>query len=458
MIQNTRIKLLNQKNVQNREFVLYWMQSSQRTYFNHALEYSIQISNKLNKFLKVCFVLNKNYPEAQNRHFLFMLEGLYEVQKELAQRKIQMTLEIGIPSKIIKKFSQKSCLVVTDRGYTKTINSWKKEVGIKIDCRLVQVETEAIVPIEEVSNKEEYGAYTIRPKIKKLLGNYLHPLNPSDIKKKDTTGNSFESLKKTKHIIDNLKSVSTLPRKDFFKGGSHAAKTELKRFLETKAKNYSLDKNNPSLDALSNMSPYLHFGQISPIEITLEVLKKEISDETKESYLEELIIRRELSFNFVFFNKSYDNFDCLPKWCKDTLMKHKKDKRNHIYSLEELELAKTHDPYWNAAQKEMIIKGKMHGYMRMYWGKKIIEWTKDPEVAFCNTLYLNNKYQLDGRDPNSYSGVAWCYGKHDRPWKERNIFGKIRYMNENGLRRKFDIETYVNKTEILYANLSFNKK
>ena len=172
MIENTRIKLLNQKTVQPREFVVYWMQSSQRTSFNHALEYAIQTSNKLNKFLKVYFVINKSYPEAQNRHFIFMLEGLYEVQKELSQKNIQMILEIGNPIEIISKLSRKSCLIVTDRAYIKTINSWKKEVSNKIDCQLVQVETEAIVPIEEVSNKEEYGAYTIRPKIKKLLGDF----------------------------------------------------------------------------------------------------------------------------------------------------------------------------------------------------------------------------------------------------------------------------------------------
>jgi len=453
MIENTRIKLLNQKTVQPREFVVYWMQSSQRTSFNHALEYAIQTSNKLNKFLKVYFVINKSYPEAQNRHFIFMLEGLYEVQKELSQKNIQMILEIGNPIEIISKLSRKSCLIVTDRAYIKTINSWKKEVSNKIDCQLVQVETEAIVPIEEVSNKEEYGAYTIRPKIKKLLGDYLHPLNTSTIKKEYRSSKIFENTEKTKQIIQNLKSVSTSPKEFFYKGGSITAKKELKRFLETKAKNYTANKNNPSLDVVSNMSPYLHFGQISPLEIALEVLNQEIPQDSKDSYLEELIIRRELSFNFVFYNASYDNFDCLPKWCKDTLINHKKDKRDYTYSLEELELAKTHDPYWNAAQKEMVIKGKMHGYMRMYWGKKIIEWTKNPETAFSNALYLNNKYQLDGRDPNSYTGVAWCFGKHDRPWKERNIFGKIRYMNENGLRRKFDIEAYVNKIKILSTNL-----
>ena len=453
MIEKTRIKLLNEKTIQNRESVIYWMQSSQRSSFNHALEYAIQISNKLNKFLKVYFVINKSYPEAQNRHFIFMLQGLYEVQKELTQKKIQMILEIGNPIEIISKLSRKSCLIVTDRAYTKTINSWKKEVSNTIDCQLVQVETEAIVPIEEVSNKEEYGAYTIRPKIKKLLGDYLHPLNTSDIKNKYTSRNLFKNIEKTKKIIENLKPASTPTKEIFYKGGSVAAKQELKKFLEIKAKNYIIDKNNPSLDIVSNMSPYLHFGQISPLEIALEVLNHEIPQDSKESYLEELIIRRELSFNFVFFNASHDNFDCLPKWCKDTLINHKKDKRSYIYSLEELELAKTHDPYWNAAQKEMVIKGKMHGYMRMYWGKKIIEWTKNPETAFSNALYLNNKYQLDGRDPNSYTGVAWCFGKHDRAWKERNIFGKIRYMNANGLRRKFNIEAYVNQVRTLCPNL-----
>ena len=453
MIENTRIKLLNEKTIQNRKSVIYWMQSSQRSSFNHALEYAIQISNKLNKFLKVYFVINKSYPEAQNRHFIFMLQGLHEVQKELTQKNIQMILEIGNPIQIISKISQKSCLIVTDRAYTKTINFWKKEVSNKIDCQLVQVETEAIVPIEEVSNKEEYGAYTIRPKIKKLLGDYLHPLNTSDIKNKYTSRNLFKNIEKTKKIIENLKPVSTPTKEIFYKGGSVAAKQELKKFLEIKAKNYIIDKNNPSLDVVSNMSPYLHFGQISPLEIALEVLNHEIPQDSKESYLEELIIRRELSFNFVFFNASHDNFDCLPKWCKDTLINHKKDKRSYIYSLEELELAKTHDPYWNAAQKEMAIKGKMHGYMRMYWGKKIIEWTKNPETAFSNALYLNNKYQLDGRDPNSYTGVAWCFGKHDRAWKERNIFGKIRYMNANGLRRKFNIEAYVNQVRTLCPNL-----
>jgi deoxyribodipyrimidine photo-lyase len=198
------------------------------------------------------------------------------------------------------------------------------------------------------------------------------------------------------------------------------------------------------------MSPYLHFGQISPLYIALKVIKT--SSISKEAYLEELIVRRELSHNFVFYNKNYDNFNCLPPWAVRTLNFHRRDKRQYLYSLEQFEKAKTHDSYWNAAQKEMVITGKMHGYMRMYWGKKILEWSKNPRNGFKIALHLNNKYELDGRDPNAFAGVAWCFGKHDRAWSEREVFGKIRYMNAAGLKRKFDIEAYVNKIQSLEKN------
>jgi len=165
----------------------------------------------------------------------------------------------------------------------------------------------------------------------------------------------------------------------------------------------------------------------------------------RDAYLEELIVRRELAINYVYYNLQYDSFDGLPAWVKKTLRDHTGDERGYVYSMADMERAVTHDKYWNAAQREMIISGKMHSYMRMYWGKKIIEWTAAPEEAFRTSLYLNNKYELDGRDPNGFTGVAWCFGKHDRPWASRSIFGNIRYMNENGLRRKFDADLYVAK-------------
>jgi deoxyribodipyrimidine photo-lyase len=192
------------------------------------------------------------------------------------------------------------------------------------------------------------------------------------------------------------------------------------------------------------LSPYLHFGQISPLFIALEALKKDPGPGL-DSFLEELIVRRELSHNFVHFNASYDQYEGLANWARTTLELHADDARDFVYSLEEFEQGQTHDPYWNAAQLELIHTGSMHGYMRMYWGKKILEWTEHPQQGFDVALFLNNKYQLDGRDPNGFAGVAWCFGQHDRAWGERQVFGKVRYMNANGLRRKFRIDAYVEK-------------
>ena len=208
-------------------------------------------------------------------------------------------------------------------------------------------------------------------------------------------------------------------------------------------------RNDPILDYQSSLSPYLHFGQISPVYVALRILDSNASIEAKEAYLEEIVVRRELAVNYVQHNENYDNFNGLPEWAKRTLGSHKNDQREYLYNLRELENAETHDPYWNAAQNEMRITGKMHGYMRMYWGKKIVEWTENPEIAFNMALYLNNKYELDGRDPNGFAGIAWCFGKHDRPWKERPVFGNVRYMNENGLRRKFDADKYIEKVKQL---------
>jgi deoxyribodipyrimidine photo-lyase len=201
------------------------------------------------------------------------------------------------------------------------------------------------------------------------------------------------------------------------------------------------------------MSPYLHFGQISPLFIALQThAAKGIKKQNKDAYLEELVVRRELSMNYCFYNPHYDSYSGLPDWAQKTLKAHRNDKREYIYSITELERARTHDPYWNAAQREMLLTGKMHNYMRMYWGKKILEWSATPEDAFKNALYLNNKYELDGRDPNSFTGVAWCFAKHDRPWNERAVFGTVRYMSSSGLERKFDMDAYVQKIEDLQTN------
>ena len=228
-----------------------------------------------------------------------------------------------------------------------------------------------------------------------------------------------------------------------FHGGTVEAKNRLEKFIGNKLNRYDVLRNDPNEDGLSNLSPYFHFGQISPLYIALQV--NQYSGSGVEAFMEELIVRRELSINFVQFNQQYDCFNGLSEWAKRSLNEHKEDLREYVYSLAELEKAQTHDRYWNAAQNEMIVTGKMHGYMRMYWGKKILEWTACPEEAFSIAKYLNNKFELDGRDANGFAGVAWCFGKHDRPWGSRQIFGNIRYMSANGLKRKFDADKYARK-------------
>jgi len=302
--------------------------------------------------------------------------------------------------------------------------------------------------VESASLKEEYSAASLRPKIWKLLRRFLKPtrkINPR-VPSLDIGIESFDVTDVDK-ALSKLHIDRSVKQAEIFHGGTQQAKKQLDTFLNHKLKYYGKLKNDPTRDTLSNMSPYLHFGQISPLYVAIKVFSSSCS--AKQAFLEELIVRRELSMNFVFYNENYDNYACLPQWAAGTLRQHKRDQREYVYALDEFEQAKTHDPYWNAAQLEMMHTGKMHGYMRMYWGKKIVEWTESPEDAYAIALHLNNKYELDGRDPNGFAGVAWCFGKHDRPWAERPIFGKIRYMNANGLRRKFDAERYVEKIEAL---------
>ena len=438
----SRVKILNTAAIKNGRYVLYWMQASQRSEYNHALEYAILKANKLHKPLIVFFGILENYPEANERHFYFMLEGLKEVQSSLTQQGIQLVVWRKSPELGVIELAKNATLTVTDRGYLKIERKWRNYVAENIDIPFIQVESNVVLPVEEVSSKEEFSAATIRPKIKKKLAKYLVPLK-SNKPKRDSLEMDFNSLdiNDVKKMVTDLHIDRKVKKVHSFQGGTREAKKRLKDFIKKKLDHYTDFRNDPSLDYLSNMSPYLHFGQISPLYIALKI--NETSSPGKDAYLEELIIRRELSVNFVFYNRNYDSIHGIQEWAQETLREHKKDPRKPVYTQEDFERAETHDHYWNTAQNEMRIRGKMHGYMRMYWGKKIIEWSKNPEKAYTIALYLNNKYELDGRDPNGYTGVAWCFGKHDRPWKEREIFGKIRYMSAGGLERKFNIGEYV---------------
>jgi deoxyribodipyrimidine photo-lyase len=424
------------------------MQAAQRAEHNHALEYAVERANELNKPLVVVFGLTHDYPEANLRHYCFMLEGLTETAAALEARGIRMVIRHMSPDAAAVELSKDAVMVIVDAGHLRVQRKWRNKAARQIDCPLHEVEANLIVPIREASFKEEFSAGTFRPRTKSRLDYYLVPMKHKK-PKRDSLGLKFDSFDVSD--IDKALAALSIDRSvgkvKNLHGGTSKAKRHLRSFLKNKLNRYDELRNNPALDYLSNMSPYLHFGQISPLYIALEVMKTDSPG--KDAYLEELIVRRELSHNFVFYNDRYDTFEALPPWAKRTLNFHRRDKREYLYSLEEFEQAKTHDPYWNAAQKQMLITGKMHGYMRMYWGKKILEWSKTPRNAFRTALYLNNKYELDGRGPNGFAGIAWCLGKHDRAWGERPVFGKIRYMNAAGLKRKFDPDEYIKKVERL---------
>ena len=448
MIQPQRILHRNNKAIQNRKFVLYWMQTAQRSDYNHALEYAIVQANQQKKPVLVAFSITDDFPEANERHYAFMLEGLKETQAALAKRHIQLVILHGRPEDTIPPLAKNADLLVTDEGYLRIQQQWRDVIAEIADCRVCEVTTNLIVPVEETTDKENFSAGTLRPRIHKQLDTYLVPLKHTK-PKCSSLGLKFKNfdISDIKKALKKLKIDRSVKASPFLTGGTSEAKKRLAFFIKHKLDDYADKRNDPMLDCQSNLSPHLHFGQISPLYVTLEVMKT--NSPGKDSFLEELIVRRELSHNFVYYNRRYDEYDALPAWALRTLNFHARDKREYIYSLEQFETGQTHDPYWNAAQMEMVITGKMHNYMRMYWGKKILEWSKNPKIAFKIALYLNNKYELDGRDPNGFAGVAWCFGKHDRAWGQQAVFGKVRYMNASGLKRKFDIDAYVAKIKTI---------
>ena len=454
MIQRERIEPLNARPLQQGRYVLYWMQTAQRCEYNHALEYAIGQGNQARLPVVVLFCLVDDYPQANLRHYHFMLQGLQETQQALEAKGIQMVVFHGDPEIGVPQYAEQATQVVVDTGHLDIQHEWRLAVADKLTCCLTEVETNLIVPVQAVSDKENFSAGTLRPRITRQLPAYMIPMRHIRAKH-DSLGMTFKGfdISDLNLALSQLALDNSVPAVPDFVGGTAAAKKRLRDFLANKLDRFADLRNDPSLDYTSGLSPYLHFSQISPLYVALQFDK--IQSPGKAAFLEELIVRRELAFNYVHYNPKYDAYEGLATWAQRTLNFHKRDKRDYVYTHEQFEQARTHDPYWNAAQQEMVLTGKMHGYMRMYWGKKILEWTRSPQEAFRIALALNNKYELDGRDPNAFAGVAWCFGQHDRAWGERPVFGKVRYMNANGLKRKFNIEVYVAKIQQLRLHHDF---
>ncbi len=423
--------------------VVYWMQRDQRFQDNWALLFAQNLALRKDVPLIVLFNVVPKFLDATYRQYHFMLNGILEVKKHLEEYNIPLLVSFGEPAQQIARILKEldaSCLVC-DFNPLRIVRKWKEELLEKIDIPCYEVDAHNIVPAFFISNKQEYGAYTLRLKMKKYMKEFLEDF-PRLIKMKSSGIRQDLDLNE---ITKKLEIDFSVQPVEWLKPGESHARQVLERFLNEKLEHYEALRNDPTVDGTSNLSPYLHFGQISAQRVALEVLKfRDKYPSSVEAFLEELIVRRELSDNFCLYNPNYDSFEAFPNWAKETLLRHEKDERRYIYSLEELENAKTHDELWNAAQRQMIKTGKMHGYMRMYWAKKILEWTENAKIALKYAIYLNDKYELDGRDPNGYAGIAWSIGGvHDRPWKERPIYGKIRYMSYEGCAKKFDVKKYV---------------
>lgn len=439
-----RIRTIGSAPLRTKDYVLYWMQSSHRAMDNPALAYAIERADALHLPVVAYFGFTPAYPEANLRHLAFMAEGLDAAARALETLGILLVIRAEDPADGVLSLAKNAALLVADRGYLRPERSWYERVAGRCPCPFIQVEGNVVVPVRAASEKEEYAAATIRRKIAGQLDRFLVP---APVTAPARSSLSLDLLARMGEPTGSLlagpgidRSIAQSPE---FRGGTDEALRRFDRFLATGLDRFAENRNDPGTGIASGMSPYLHFGQVSPV--TLALRAQEHGGPGVPAFMEELIVRRELAVNFVTYNNRYDSYACLPAWAGRTLAAHAGDPREYLYTRDELERAATHDPYWNAAQKEMARTGKMQGYMRMYWGKKILEWSAAPSEAYATALYLNNKYEIDGRDPNGYAGVAWCFGKHDRPWKERPVFGMVRYMNAAGLERKFAMDAYREK-------------
>ena len=446
-----RLQQLNDRELnEGGKYVVYWMQESMRAYENPALEYAIRWANDLDKYCVVVFTLIDDFPEANLRHYKFLIEGLKEAADRITERGIKFLLLHGPRAEKIAGFVEENdvCAVVTDRAYTRHERKWRSDAAGKLGVPLVQVEGNLIVPVETASDKREYAARTIRKKIMGKVADFSQEVTetkPDKPSKRVHLSGDME-LDSVQKVLDQLKVDRDVKPVDEFVGGTTEARNRLTNFLRADLKGYADGRLEPSEDATSHLSPYLHFGHISPCEVYRKVNDSSAPKSDREGYIEEVVVRRELAHNFVWYAPdTYDSLEAVPDWAQETMEKHEKDDRPHHYTREQLENGETDDEAWNAAMKEMRERGFLPNYMRMYWGKQILTYTNTYQYAYETTLYLNNKYFMDGRDPNSYTNVLWLFGLHDRGWTERDVFGKLRTMTRGGLDRKYDVEGYIKR-------------
>lgn len=461
-------------------YVLYWMIAARRVHWNFSLEYAVHQALALNKPLVILEALRCDYPWASARLHRFILEGMADnalaLQKAPAFYFPYVEERKGAGRGLLETLAQKACLVVTDDFPAFFLPHMIETAGKKLDVRLDAIDSNGLLPLGAASQAYP-SAYVFRRFLQKYLPGHLADMPQADPlagctlpqlealpqavlaqwpdarARLDTNNFALDELP-----IDHRVGVTGL------RGGAQAARKQLRLFLDERLPVYGQLRNEPERAVTSELSAYLHFGHLSVHEIFTRLTERENWDfgrlgpenkgqragwwgmsATAEAWLDQLVTWRELGYNFCRFRQDYDHYNSLPDWARATLEQHEDDPRPFLYSLEDFAQACTHDPLWNAAQRQLLRDGTIHNYLRMLWGKKILEWSRTPREALHIMIELNNKYALDGRDPNSYSGIFWCLGRYDRPWPERPIYGKIRSMSSDHTARKFSLSRYLHR-------------
>ena len=423
--------------------VVYWMQRAQRGIDNPALDVAVNAANALGKPV-VVFFAPRPFPPANLRHFAFLREGIPDICEALERRRIGWVLR-RFPDYSLLKFcgEVKAALVVGDENPLRRLEGWRQSVADRLRVPFWTVDADVIVP-SRLLPKAQYAAFAIRPRLQAHLERFLVSSGNPKARVPWTKPRGLPSLRPDFDLTAGWELDRSVLPVSAWPGGTQEGLRRLREFVRHRLPTYLRDRSHPESDATSRLSPYLHFGQLSPVTVALAVREAEAPQAAKDAFLDQLITWRELAVNFVRFHPDYDSFECGEPWAHRTLAKHAHDPRPYRYTEEQLANAATHDPLWNAAQRQMVGTGWMHNYLRMYWAKKLLEWTPSPAVAYQVAVGLNDKYQLDGRDPNGYAGVAWAIvGKFDRPWFERPVFGQIRPMSGTSMSRKFDSKAYI---------------
>ncbi|MGH9537102.1 MAG: deoxyribodipyrimidine photo-lyase [Terriglobales bacterium] len=424
--------------------VVYWMQRAQRASDNPALNLAVKVANELGKPVVVFLAPVPFYPHANLRHYRFLAEGIPDIAEELSKRNIGFVLR-AYPEHSLLKFCDevRPAMVVGDENPMREPERWRVTVAKKIRVPLWTVDADVIVP-SKLLLKEQFAARTIRPRIHALLDEFMAPQKNLTAHVRWNPPRGLGSLRPDEDFVTGWKLGGSVPPVAAWHGGSKRALGLLRGFVRNRLADYPGARNHPEQNGTSRLSPYLHFGHLGPHTVALAVQESNAPARAKAAFLEQVIVRRELSVNFVRFNPAYDSIECLEPWAQRSFSKHARDARSVVYSEQQLEQGATHDPLWNAAQKQMVLTGWMHNYLRMYWAKKILEWSPSVSEAYQRAVRLNDRYELDGRDPNGYAGIAWAIvGKHDRAWSERPVYGKIRYMSPASTGRKFDSRRYI---------------